>query len=257
MVVFSVLFLCLIILFLIVTHELGHYIAAKLCGCSVSEFSVGFGPALWKRERNGTLYALRAIPLGGFCAIEGENLVTKKEGKESLLCNRPVRQQLVVFLAGIVTNFVTGLLMVGSSYLLFGKSFFDGVLVALGSVVLMLSSLWQLAIGQVSGSDVGGLLSLVVESTKYASLCDGLIQTIGIMLLIGGVLAVNLAIINSLPIPALDGGRVFLVILNKISLLTRKKPLSERFQLQMIKSTNAFIVGAMVFLLLKDFFSIF
>ena len=58
---------------LIAVHELGHFLAAKACGVTVNEFSIGMGPALWKKQKGETLYALRAIPCGGFCAMEGED----------------------------------------------------------------------------------------------------------------------------------------------------------------------------------------
>ena len=58
---------------LVVIHELGHFTAAKLCGVRVEEFAVGMGPALWKKQKGETLYALRAIPVGGYCAMTGED----------------------------------------------------------------------------------------------------------------------------------------------------------------------------------------
>ena len=58
---------------LIATHELGHFLTAKLLGVQVNEFSVGMGPALWSREKGETLYSLRAFPIGGYCAMEGED----------------------------------------------------------------------------------------------------------------------------------------------------------------------------------------
>ena len=54
---------------LIAVHELGHFIAAKACGVRVDEFAIGMGPALWKKQRGETLYALRALPIGGYCAM--------------------------------------------------------------------------------------------------------------------------------------------------------------------------------------------
>ena len=60
----------LIFALLIVTHELGHFLAAKLFNVRVSQFAVGMGPALVKKQKGETLYALRAFPIGGFCAME-------------------------------------------------------------------------------------------------------------------------------------------------------------------------------------------
>ena len=57
---------------LIAIHEFGHFVAAKALGVKVNEFAIGMGPALLSRERGETLYSLRAFPIGGFCAMEGE-----------------------------------------------------------------------------------------------------------------------------------------------------------------------------------------
>ena len=58
---------------LIAVHELGHFLAAKACGVKVNEFSIGMGPAIFKKQKGETLYALRCLPFGGFCAMEGED----------------------------------------------------------------------------------------------------------------------------------------------------------------------------------------
>ena len=62
---------------LIATHELGHFVAAKLCGIKVNEFSIGMGPAIFKKQKGETLYALRVLPIGGYCAMEGEDEETE------------------------------------------------------------------------------------------------------------------------------------------------------------------------------------
>ena len=56
----------------IAIHEFGHFTVAKLCGIQVNEFSIGMGPALWKKIYKGTQYSLRALPVGGYVALEGE-----------------------------------------------------------------------------------------------------------------------------------------------------------------------------------------
>ena len=65
----------LILLVMITIHEFGHYIAGKLLKFRINEFSIGFGPALFKRKskKTGELFALRLIPLGGYCAFDGED----------------------------------------------------------------------------------------------------------------------------------------------------------------------------------------
>ena len=58
---------------IIFIHEFGHFIFAKLFKIKVNQFAIGFGPAIFKFQRGETLYALRVLPLGGYCAMEGEN----------------------------------------------------------------------------------------------------------------------------------------------------------------------------------------
>lgn len=72
-VLFYVVIAVLIFGVLIATHELGHFATAKLLGVQVNEFAVGMGPALWKKEKGETLYSIRALPIGGYCAMEGED----------------------------------------------------------------------------------------------------------------------------------------------------------------------------------------
>ena len=54
---------------LIAIHEFGHFITAKACGVRVDEFAIGMGPAVWKKQKGETMYALRILPIGGFCAM--------------------------------------------------------------------------------------------------------------------------------------------------------------------------------------------
>ena len=78
----SVLLAILILLAMITVHECGHYLAGRLLRFRIQEFSVGFGPALFKRtKKNGEVFALRLIPLGGYCAFAGEE---EEEGKVSV-----------------------------------------------------------------------------------------------------------------------------------------------------------------------------
>ena len=58
---------------MIFPHELGHFIAARRVGVKVNEFAFGMGPAIWKKQGRETLYSIRLLPVGGFCAMEGED----------------------------------------------------------------------------------------------------------------------------------------------------------------------------------------
>lgn len=69
MTIFLVILLFVILIF---PHELGHFVAAKLCGVQVNEFAFGMGPVILKKQGKETLYSVRAFPIGGFCAMEGD-----------------------------------------------------------------------------------------------------------------------------------------------------------------------------------------
>ena len=80
----GVLLAIVILLAMVTVHEFGHYVAGKVLNFKINEFSVGFGPAIWKKrsKKTGELFALRAIPLGGYCAFDGEDeLMEEAESK--------------------------------------------------------------------------------------------------------------------------------------------------------------------------------
>ena len=112
----------------IAIHEFGHFTVAKLCGIQVNEFSIGMGPALWKKLHKGTQYTLRALPVGGYVALEGEespesqqaeaardqreeaapNPVPPEQRTGIPLNEAPVWQRMLVMVAGACMNFVLG-----------------------------------------------------------------------------------------------------------------------------------------------------
>lgn len=103
---------------LITVHELGHFAAAKLVGMQVDEFAIGFGPKLYQTEKKGTVYTLRALPLGGFNRIAG--MEPGEENVENGFHTKPLWARMVVILAGVTMNFLLPLL------LFFGIFFFHG-----------------------------------------------------------------------------------------------------------------------------------
>ena len=97
----------LILALLVVVHEAGHFFAAVSQGIRVTSFNVGFGPALLQKQRNGVLYALRLIPLGGFVAFpedEPDNGIDPRD--PDLLKNRPLSQRALVIAAGVIANVI-------------------------------------------------------------------------------------------------------------------------------------------------------
>lgn len=93
---------------LVGVHELGHFAVAKLFGVYVREFALGMGPALWKKRGKETLYALRAVPFGGYCVM-GED--EESDDPRAFPNQAPWKRALILF-AGAFMNFLLGLLIV-------------------------------------------------------------------------------------------------------------------------------------------------
>ena len=105
---------------LVLVHELGHFVTAKLTGMRVDEFAIGFGPKLISHRWGETVYSIRAVPLGGFNDIAGMDPADNDAGERGY-CEKPVRSRMIVILAGSVMNFLLPVLI------FFGIFFFSGV----------------------------------------------------------------------------------------------------------------------------------
>ena len=99
----------LLFLILIVIHEFGHFIAAKLLGVKVNEFAVGFGPRLFGFQGKETKYSFNLVPLGGYCAMEGED---EESGDSRAFCNKSAWRRFLIVVMGAVFNLVFGLILV-------------------------------------------------------------------------------------------------------------------------------------------------
>ena len=93
---------------LIAIHEFGHFISAKLLGVKVNEFSIGMGPLLWKRQRGETQYSLRLFPVGGYCAMEGED---EDSGDPRAFIRQKGWKKFIILVAGSFMNFLMGLVL--------------------------------------------------------------------------------------------------------------------------------------------------
>lgn len=105
---FYILIAILLFGFLIAIHEWGHFITAKLLGVHVQEFAIGMGPLLYSKQKGETLYSLRAIPMGGFCQMEGEDEDTGGNGS---FIKKPAWKKIIILSAGSFMNFVAGLVI--------------------------------------------------------------------------------------------------------------------------------------------------
>lgn len=108
-------------------HELGHFTVAKLCGVKVNEFSIGMGPKLFQRQRGETKYSLRALPVGGYVAMEGEE--ENSEDPRSFN-NVSVLKRIAIVLAGVFMNFVLAIICFSILffYIGFGTNIIDRVM---------------------------------------------------------------------------------------------------------------------------------
>ena len=338
---------------LIATHELGHFATAKLLGVKVNEFSVGMGPAVYKREKGETLYSVRVLPIGGYCAMEGED----DDSADPRAFGRAAGwKKFIILSAGAAMNFVTGLLIL---VVLFGNApgFYQPVLKEIspgfgledsglqgGDVVVSLDghriynygnlSMFLGRAGetldwvverngekvvledvhmplQASGTDENGqtiyrrglvIGQEILEATPlirlqyswftamdyvrmvWISLGDlvsgamglkdmagpvGIITTISEMgsneeisptamdavrniASLAALIAVNLAVMNLLPLPALDGGRIFFLVLNGVLYLLFKKKIDPKYEGYVHMAGLAALMALMLIVTVSD-----
>lgn len=103
-----VLFAVLLFGMIIFIHEFGHFFTAKLSGIRVNEFAIGMGPTLFHVQKGETQYSLRLLPIGGYCAMEGED---ESSEDERAFNNKPVWKRIIVVCAGAVMNILLGIVL--------------------------------------------------------------------------------------------------------------------------------------------------
>ena len=345
-----VLFGILIFGVLIAVHEFGHFTAAKLCGVKVNEFAVGMGPAIWKKQKGETLYALRCIPLGGYCAMEGED---EDSDDPRAFTSQPAWKRVIILCAGSFNNFLLGLLVIFCLYLGAGAflsptiaSFIDGcpyegedalqvgdrfvkidgkrvyqyydvgdflregdgvydlVLKRNGETVLLkdfsmtprryegqdrdlygfnfgyeeatfpvkLRNTWNTAMefgrmvwmslrmlvnGEVGLKEMSGPIGIVDMMAETGENAESVLDGLNDILFLGAFIAVNLAIMNMLPIPALDGGRVFLLLVTVIIEAVSGKKLNPRYEGYVHAAGMVLLLGLMAVIMFQDILKIF
>ncbi|MBE7056814.1 MAG: site-2 protease family protein [Ruminococcaceae bacterium] len=109
----SILTMLIMLSILVVVHEWGHYIVARIFKVKVNEFSIFMGPAIYSRvgKKTGTKFSIRCIPLGGYCAMADENGENPEE-EEGSFFKKPKRVRAAVFVAGAAMNILLGLLII-------------------------------------------------------------------------------------------------------------------------------------------------
>lgn len=313
---------------LIAGHEFGHYAAAKLLGVKVNEYSIGMGPLLWQTKRGETEYSLRALPIGGYCKIEGED---GDSDDDRSFGKKPWWAKVIILAAGAFMNFVLCILLliglfwysgaysttladVSEGYpaqaagiqagdtivAIDGVEYDDWIKVvdaieaskgapmtitverdgqtydytmsavesdgrylmgitcklihspirAVGqafsttksTMIAMGQFFGQLFTGKASGDDVVGvvgIVSMIGEQAKF-----GFSNVVYLM----AIISLNLGMVNLLPLPALDGGRILFVI---IRLITRDK-IGDNAEAVTHAVGMVLLLALMAFLIIKD-----
>lgn len=221
--------------FLIIIHEGGHFLVAKLCKVRVNEFSIGFGPKLWSKQGKETKYELRLIPFGGFVNMEGEEEHSEKEGSFS---KASIPKRFAIIVAGALVNILFGILayiilLMVRYYTVVEPNIIESISYAFSStgtlIYAMFDSIVQLFSGKVSLNDMVGPVGI----SQMISQTSGLSQFVYLLALI----SVSLGITNLLPFVPLDGGKALLLIIEAI----RRKPLKQETELK-IQSIGFFIL---------------
>ena len=350
----SVLFAILLFSLLIFVHELGHFVAAKLSGVQVNEFSMFMGPALWSKQIGETLYSIRLVPIGGYCAMEGED---GGSDNPRSFDKAAWWKRLIILVAGAAMNFLVGVVLMIAIYLpvqrvvvpvidgfesyctingtyglqegdriveldgekiyvqsdvsvilqlnpgeihdivverggakvelpdfrmethtvtaedgttreMFGMNFtiqeldLPGKLAyawsqCLDTVRMVRLSLQMLVGGQVGLKDMSGPVGIVQQMSVVADNSPTRMDAMRNMLYFGGCIAINLAVMNLLPIPALDGGRVVgVLVTTAVEAVTRKK-INPKYEGYLHGAGMILLMGLMVLIMFKDIIVLF
>ena len=350
----TVVFAILLFSLLIFVHELGHFLFAKLFKVQVNEFSMFMGPAIFKKQIGETLYSIRCIPIGGFCAMEGED---EESDNPRAFSSAKWWERLIILVAGAAMNFLAGLLIFailylpgdqvvvpainefadccifngesglqvgdelleidgekiyvnndismilglhpgvshdvtvlrdgqklifedlemghihtdesGEEYLHYGFGFgqvktvgFLGKLdfvwkMSIDTVRTVRMSLQMLLTGKAGLKDMTGPVGIVQIMSETAQNSATTTDAFLNMLYFGGFIAINLAVMNLLPIPALDGGRVVALLLTSgIEAITHKK-IDPKYEAYIHGAGMLLLLALMAVIFFKDIFVIF
>ena len=323
----------LLFLLLIVAHEFGHFFTAKLSGVKVNEFSVGMGPLIYHRIKGETEYSLRALPIGGFCRLEGED----GDSDDARSFSKAVWwKKIIILAAGAFMNIVLALLIMTLLYTWAGSASttIDTVVegapayeagIQPGDRIIAVNgtetSEWTDVVTNINlagenvtltlkrgsetieistatmvnddGRNVIGITSRVqhslVEAFKYSlnvtgdfmlsmrdffvqlftgkASSDDVVGVVGIVSMVGQsaqtgianviflmcIISLNLGIVNLLPFPALDGGRILFVIIRAIF----RGKISDKAEGYVHAAGMVLLMGLMVFLVFNDTIRLF
>ena len=349
MTIFYILLAILIFGFLIFIHEFGHFVTAKLSGVRVNEFAINMGPRLFGWKRGETQYSFRLIPIGGYCAMEGED---EETGDPRAFTAAKWWKRLIILCAGSFMNLLTGFVIMallfgfvfamqtttitelepgsalaeqgiqvgdafyaidgrrtfmrddidllegrydasdvelvvirngeklrfehfrmekrdfanpdGSSSRRYGislgrfeePSFGNACRFAAYQCIDFARMVWyglaDLVSGRAGLKDVGGVVGVVdvmVQTGENAATVSRGVQNV---LYLAAFIAVNLAVMNMLPIPALDGGRVLFLLINTAFTAVTGKKVDPKYEGYIHAGAMILLFGLMAVLIVKD-----
>ncbi len=347
----SIVFAILMFSVLIFVHELGHFATAKLFGVQVNEFSMFMGPALWKKQIGETLYAIRLIPFGGYCAMEGEDEDTDNPRSFQ---KAAWWKRIIILAAGSFMNLLTGIIIYcclflpsqqvvepaiaqftdccvfntddglqvgdvireldgeriylnsdvtfflgfsedgthditverdgqllefsdfemahihtnedGTAYRHYGFSIGRAVDAGLGGklrfvwynvrddVRMVRYSLQMLLTGKAGLSDMSGPVGIVSQMSEIAEASQTTMIAFLNLLSVCAFIAINLAVMNMLPIPALDGGRIVALLITTLVEKITKRKVDPKYEGYLHGAGMILLLGLMAIIMFKDIF---
>lgn len=240
--------------FLILIHELGHFLVAKWCKVTVHEFAIGFGKKILEKEHKGTKYVLRLIPLGGFVSMEGEEENSEEVGSFSKVS---ILKRIAIVIAGATVNIIFGLSVYFVIMSFFGISFADS------NSDTFLNRLYYggIATFKFAGDAFGSFIGIFTHGISTdqmmgpVGISNVIIQNVGIIqyIYILAVISISLGITNLLPIPGLDGGKIILLLIEAI----RRKPMKQEFEANLVLLGMSFIICLAIYVTYNDVMRIF
>lgn len=240
--------------FLIIIHEGGHFIVAKLCKVKVKEFSIGFGKVIWQKQGKETKYSVRLIPLGGFVSMEGED---EDSDDENSFSKASVWKRIAIVFAGATVNIIFGLIVYFLLVATVGIQFLDpakdtiwnriyyGAKGTGNFIIGVAESIKMLFTGGIATDQMVGIVGI----SDIVSQTSGFINYISLL----AVISVSLGVTNLLPIPALDGGKIVILLIEII----RRKPMKLETEAKIQLIGFSILIAISLFVTYNDIVRIF
>ena len=228
--------------FLVFIHEGGHFLVARACKVNVKEFSIGFGPTIFSKKGNFTKYSIRLIPFGGFVDMVGE---AERKDEEGSFSKASVWNRILIVAAGAIVNIIFALILFFILALITKNNFSEALNKTGRFFVSVIESLVELFRGNVSLNQMAGPIGISEIIVKT--------DTIYNFIYLISLISISLGVTNLLPIPALDGGRILILILEAI----RRKPLKEEIETKIQMMGFLLIITLAIIISFNDIIRIF